>query len=91
MVGTVVFVAVVFVGGALTFVYMFQIYQRAFLAREPQGGYIEKPSPRVTRALVGFLAALVLVFGLWPEPLLILGEGAAAVLTESSDDASGGG
>jgi len=72
-------------------VYMFQIYQRVFLAQEPQGGYVEKPSPRATRALVGVLAALVLVFGLWPEPLLVLGEEAAAVLTGSPGDASGGG
>ncbi len=90
-VGTVVFVTVIFVGGALSFVYMFQIYQRVFLAREPQGGHVEKPSPRATRALVGVLAALVLVFGLWPEPLLVLGEEAAAVLTGSPGDVSGGG
>ena len=76
--------AVIFLGSALSFVYMFQIYQRAFLAREPQGGHVDKTSPRRARALVGILAALVLALGLWPEPLLILGEGAAAVLTEST-------
>ena len=76
-------VAVIFVGGALSFVYMFQIYQRTFLACEPRGGHGDKASPRRARALVSVLAALVLALGLWPEPLLILGEGAAAVLTGS--------
>lgn len=77
-------VFVVFSGSVLSFVYAFQLYQRTFLAREPQGGYRDdKASPWTERALVGALAVLVLAVGLWPEPLLVLGEEAAAVLVES--------
>ena len=81
-------VALIFLGGALSFVYMFQIYQRAFLAREPQGGYWDKTSSGEARTLVFALAVLVLAVGLWPEPLLVLGEGAAAALVESSGGGS---
>jgi multicomponent Na+:H+ antiporter subunit D len=77
-----ILVAVIFLGGALSFVYAFQIYQRAFLAQEPQGGYWDKKSSWAARALVFALAALVLAAGLWPEPLLVLGEEAAAALVE---------
>jgi multicomponent Na+:H+ antiporter subunit D len=80
-----ILVSLIFLGSALSFVYAFQIYQRVFLAREPQGGYQdEKTSPWTARALISVLAVLVLVVGLWPEPLLVLGKGAAAVLTGSS-------
>jgi NADH:ubiquinone oxidoreductase subunit 4 (subunit M) len=65
-------------------VYALQIYQRAFLAKEPQGGLWHKSSLWTTRALVVALAALVLAMGLWPEPLLVLGEEAATNLIESS-------
>jgi len=77
-----ILVAVIFLGGALSFVYAFQIYQRAFLAQEPQGGYWDKKSSWAARALVFALATLVLVAGLWPEPLLVLGEEAAASVVE---------
>jgi len=79
-----VLVALIFVGGALSFVYMFQAYQRDFLSQEPQGGYWEKAGPLTGRVLVASLAALVLVAGLWPEPLLVLGEAAAAALAGNS-------
>ncbi|MDP8926122.1 MAG: oxidoreductase [Actinomycetota bacterium] len=82
-----VLVALIFLGGALSFVYAFQIYQRVFLAKEPQGGHQDrgrKTGSQATRLLGVSLAALVLAVGLWPEPLLSLGEGAAAVLTEGT-------
>ena len=72
-----VLVVLVFVGGALSFLYAFQVYGRVFLAPgEPAG----KSSPAVVRALVFALAALVVALGLWPEPLVALAEGAAAAL-----------
>jgi multicomponent Na+:H+ antiporter subunit D len=72
-----VLVALVFLGGALSFLYAFQIYQRVFFdPGEPEG----KSSPVGARALVFTLAALVVAVGVWPEPLLALAEGAAAVL-----------
>ncbi len=73
-------VALIFLGSALSFVYVFQIYQRAFWVRERKS----KASSPATRALVVALAALVLAMGLWPEPLIVLGEEAAATLTGGS-------
>ena len=75
-----VLVALVFVGSALSFLYSFQVYQRRFLA--PGGG--EKPDPLVARLLVLSLAAVLLVLGLWPEPLIYLSQAAAQVLTGGS-------
>jgi multicomponent Na+:H+ antiporter subunit D len=77
-----VLVALVFLGGALSFLYAFQVYQRAFLA--PAGSRDEaegKSSPVAVRVLVLALAALVVAVGIWPEPLLTLAAAAAAALT----------
>src|SRR5215210_4203104 len=72
-------VALVFLGSALSFLYSFQVYQRAYL--KPERSERGKPSPTPAPVLAITLAALVILAGLWPEPLLVLGEGAAAVLT----------
>jgi multicomponent Na+:H+ antiporter subunit D len=80
-----VLVVVIFLGSALSFMYMFQIYQRAFLSEEPQDGHQDKTSPRTARTLVVVLAVLALTMGLWPEPLFVLGEEAAAVLAGGPD------
>jgi len=77
---TTALVALIFAGSALSFVYAFQVYQRAFLAREYRDN--KRPSPRATRVLAISLAAFVLAIGLWPEPLLVLGEESAALLSE---------
>ncbi|MDQ3966499.1 MAG: oxidoreductase [Actinomycetota bacterium] len=79
---SVALIALVFLGSALSFVYSFQVYQRRFMARTKQEGNDPgKPSPAAARSIVVALAALVLVIGLWPEPLLILSEAAAAALS----------
>jgi multicomponent Na+:H+ antiporter subunit D len=78
-----ILVALIFLGSALSFMYALQIYQRAFLSKEPQGGLWNKTSPWTVRALVVALAAIVLATGRWPEPLLVLGEEAATNLIES--------
>jgi len=70
-------VALVFVGSALSFLYSFQVYQRRFMRPGSEG----KRGPRAARLLVGALAALLLLVGLWPEPLALLSEAAAAALT----------
>ena len=70
-------VALIFIGGALSFVYMFQTEQRRFWT-----GDEEEPSPATRRGLVLLLAALIIAIGVWPEPLLALSEHAAAVLPE---------
>ena len=73
---SVALVVLIFVGSAMSFLYSFQVYQRRFLAPRDEG----KPSPAATRALVAGLAALVLLLGLWPEPLVYLSGAAADVL-----------
>ena len=73
-------VALIFLGGALSFLYSFQVYQRRFMKPGNEG----EPSPRAARSLVGALAALVVLLGLWPEPLVYLSEAAAAVLVGGS-------
>jgi len=92
--GSVILIALVFVGSILSFLYSFQVYQRVYLkpggtpARRPgeaspaveRGG---KPSPAVVRGLVIVVAGLVVAAGLWPEPLLLLSQGAAEALAGS--------
>ena len=70
-------VVLVFAGSALSFLYAFQVYQRRFLA--PREG--KKSGPLAARLVVLSLAALLLLLGLWPEPLIYLSEAAARVLT----------
>ena len=73
-------VALILLGGALSFLYSFQVYQRRFMRPRREG----KPSPRSARFLVGALAALVVLLGLWPEPLVHLSQAAADVLLGGS-------
>ncbi|MDQ3316822.1 MAG: oxidoreductase [Actinomycetota bacterium] len=75
--GSVALTAVIFFGGALSFVYVFQVYQRVFWTPDQKGA---KASPLPLRLLVTLLAGLILAAGLWPEPLLVFGEAAAGVL-----------
>jgi multicomponent Na+:H+ antiporter subunit D len=69
-------IGLIFVGGALSFVYMLRIYQRTH--------WVAQPSARASRAsarmLVAVLALAVLVVGAWPEPLLAVSRDAAAAL-----------
>ena len=80
-VAEVALVTLVFLGGALSFVYMFQVYQRCYWSDEwqPTGGNGAMSVP-ARRVLVVILAALVIALGVWPEPLLALSGRAAAVL-----------
>jgi multicomponent Na+:H+ antiporter subunit D len=74
--GEPVLLALIFLGGALSFVYAFQVYQYDFWRGERTG-------PVATRAQQGVvvaLALLVLAAGVYPEPLLALGHDAAAAL-----------
>ena len=69
-------VVLIFFGGALSFLYSFQVYQRRFVRPGEEG----KPSPQAARFLVVALATLLVLLGLWPEPLVYLSEAAASVL-----------
>jgi multicomponent Na+:H+ antiporter subunit D len=73
-----VLVALVFLGSALSFLYSFQAYQRRFMASKGAGG---KQSPAKARLLVVALAVFMVLVGLWPEPLALLSEAAAAALS----------
>jgi multicomponent Na+:H+ antiporter subunit D len=73
-------VALVFVGSALSFLYAFQVYQRRFLAQ--RNG--EKTGPLAARLLVFALAVLLVLIGLWPEPLVFMSEAAAESLLGGS-------
>ncbi len=76
VVGQVALAALVLVGGALSFIYMFQLFQRRFW----EEGDVKVSSAIGARLLVGGLGLVVVVLGLWPEPLLAISERAAAVL-----------
>jgi multicomponent Na+:H+ antiporter subunit D len=78
--GSPALLALVFVGSALSFVYLFQIYQYDFWRGERTGARGTRPQ----QALVAALALLVLAAGAWPEPLLALSRDAAAVLSGAS-------
>jgi len=80
--GSALLVALIVLGGALSFVYMFQIYQHDHW-RPPD----EPPPPPDgpwQRAPALLAAAAVLVLGLWPEPLLAASEAAAGALARPS-------
>ncbi len=70
-------VALIFLGGALSFVYMFQVYQRTFW----EDSESLAASSLANRSLVLLLGGLVVGLGTWPEPLLALSRRAAGVLT----------
>jgi multicomponent Na+:H+ antiporter subunit D len=67
-------------GSALSLIYMFQVYQHRFWRPDPPTAAVS--SSLLLRTPAAVLAALVLVTGLWPEPLLALsGSAVDALLT----------
>jgi multicomponent Na+:H+ antiporter subunit D len=75
--GSPALVALLVAGSALSFVYMFQMYQQEFW-RPPRDTHASRWPLQLLPAI---LALLVLAGGLWPEPLLVLSRDAAAVLS----------
>jgi multicomponent Na+:H+ antiporter subunit D len=71
-----VLIALFFLGGALSLVYVFQVYQFDFWRGERAGPV----SGGGQRAVVVALALLIVAVGVWPEPLLALSQDAAAAL-----------
>jgi multicomponent Na+:H+ antiporter subunit D len=78
--------ALLFLGGALTFVYVFQIYQhdRWRPREERERRMPEEPASRAQRSVAVVVALVVLVLGLWPQPLLAVGDQAAAEITREA-------
>jgi multicomponent Na+:H+ antiporter subunit D len=72
-------VFLVFLGGALSVVYLLQIYQHDFWRPEATDR-VREASPLALRLLTLGLAAVVLALGLWPEPILAASQEAADVL-----------
>lgn len=72
-------IALIFLGGALSFVYIFQAYQFDFWRSTRTG----PRSPWGQQTVVVALALLVLAGGVWPEPLLSLSHDAAQALSGS--------
>lgn len=75
--GSPVLIALVFLGGALSLVYAFQVYQYDFWRQERAGRHSGWPQ----QAVVAGLALLILAAGVWPEPLLALSRDAAQALS----------
>ncbi len=65
-----VFVVLVLLGGALSFVYMFQIYQRKFWGDSTE--QVEEAS-FIRQYVIVALALIILALGVWPDPLLSIG------------------
>ncbi|HVL31298.1 MAG TPA: proton-conducting transporter membrane subunit [Solirubrobacteraceae bacterium] len=81
--GSVALVALIFVGGALSFLYMFQIYQHDYWRPGDEGRPPAERGPHSSvalRAVTLVVAALVVALGVWPEPLLVAAREAAAVV-----------
>lgn len=75
---SVALVALVVLGGALSVVYLLQIYQHDYW--RPEASASREPSPAALRALSAALALGILALGLWPEPLLAASREAAEAL-----------
>lgn len=92
-------VVLIFAGSLLSILYMFRVYQRRFWYgevgpyRTAQGDEQQEELPESSRLsqrlLVAALAVLVIVVGLWPNPLLVAGDEAAAALTAQSTTVRG--
>ena len=75
------FVALIVLGGALSFVYMFQLYGHRFWV-EPPGDEEQATTSASARLLIAGIAVAVVALGAWPEPLIALSEQAARSLPE---------
>jgi multicomponent Na+:H+ antiporter subunit D len=72
--------ALFFLGGALSLVYVFQVYQYDFWRGERQG----PGCCRGQQVVLVLMAVLVLAAGMWPEPLLALSQDAGEAVAGGS-------
>ncbi len=71
-------VALIFLGGALSFVYMFQLYRARFWVNQEA----DEATTKGALGLVTVLALVIVAIGVYPEPLLSLSQQAASILPE---------
>lgn len=71
-------VALIFAGGALSFIYMFQLYRARFWINEPA----DEATTPAALGLVVVIALVIVAIGVYPEPLLAISQQAASVLPE---------
>jgi multicomponent Na+:H+ antiporter subunit D len=71
-------VTLIFSGGALSFIYMFQLYRNRFWVTQAA----DEATTVGALSLVVLLAIALIGIGLWPEPLLALTQRASEVLPE---------
>ena len=79
--GNLVILTLLIAGSALSFIYMFQMVGRQDWDTGDSVGPIRSDSHLpATRIIAGGVAAVVIGLGIWPEPLLVLSDAAAAAL-----------
>jgi len=71
-------VALIFIGGALSFVYMFQLYRARFWVNQEA----DEATTKGALGLVVAIALVIVAIGVYPEPLLSISRQAAAILPE---------
>ncbi len=72
--------ALVFLGGALSFLYMFQLYRRRFWVPEVD----REPSATLPQVIVGVMAVGLLVVGVYPQPLIdVTGDAVDAIVAQT--------
>lgn len=71
-------VALIFIGGALSFIYMFQLYRIRFWVNQEA----DEATTKGALGLVIAVALAIVVIGVFPEPLLSISQQAASVLPE---------
>ncbi|MGD9710547.1 MAG: complex I subunit 5 family protein [Thermomicrobiales bacterium] len=68
------------IGSALSFIYMFQVYQWRYWSSDAEDTELHISSPATARGLVAVIAVLTIAVGVWPEPALWVSEQAAQTL-----------
>ncbi|MDQ3654966.1 MAG: oxidoreductase [Chloroflexota bacterium] len=71
-------VALIFVGGALSFIYMFQLYRARFWINQEA----DEATTKGALGLVITIALMIVAIGVFPEPLLSISQQAASILPE---------
>ncbi|MEJ7902380.1 MAG: proton-conducting transporter membrane subunit, partial [Thermomicrobiales bacterium] len=71
-------VVLIFIGGALSFIYMFQLYRARFWVNQEA----DEATTKGALGLVVMIALIIVAIGVYPEPLLLVTQQAASILPE---------